>query len=186
MHMCIHLPGHICGDQRAALRHWFSPTIARAPGIEVKLLDFYSDCLPPLSSPPLSSSCQPPQKHYFPLGDRSGSLTALVTLSEDPVLVLSTHIGHLTTTCNSRSRVPDALLWPPQKPTHMWHIISETNTYTCMQIKIGLKILFQYAVHMKTRMFDFFILIFQTFCVSHKYSSSRCRLAVFQDLSGPK
>lgn len=150
-HICLLFCAHVYVYAPARAHMWRSAGNS-VPSIlsytEVKLLDLDSDCLPPLPS-----SCQPPQKHNFRLGDGSGSLTTLVTLSEDPYLVPSTHIGQLITTCNSRCRVSDALFWPPQKPTHMWHMLSEPNTYACMPIKIDLKILFQYAVHMRTKMF---------------------------------
>lgn len=35
-------------------------------------------------------------------------------------LAASTHIGQLTTSCNSRSREPNTLFRPLQVPTHAW------------------------------------------------------------------
>lgn len=54
-------------------------------------------------------------------------LIALAALAENQGSVPSTHVGWLTTTCNSSSRLSD-LFSPPNAPAHTSHTYSTIHT----------------------------------------------------------
>jgi hypothetical protein len=66
-------------------------------------------------------------------------IRALAAPAEDLSLVPSTHVGQITTTCNSGSRRPDALFWSPRAPgTGLVHMRACRQAYTyAYKIKIS-------------------------------------------------
>lgn len=60
-------------------------------------------------------------------------LRVLTAFTKDSNADPSTHIRWLTTACDSSSKGPSILLWPPWTPLHLWYIRTQTyrNTYKC-------------------------------------------------------
>ena len=62
-------------------------------------------------------------------GEMVHQLRALDTLAEDPSLLISTHIGKHTTTCNSSFWRSNSLLCPLMHEGTLLHVLTHINIY---------------------------------------------------------
>lgn len=66
-------------------------------------------------------------------GEMAQGLKALTARAESATLVASTHVRQFKTTCNSSSKRPNTLFWPPEVPALIC-----TNTHTLTDSAVGL------------------------------------------------
>lgn len=66
-------------------------------------------------------------------GEMAQGLKALTVCTESTTLVASTHVRQFKTICNSSSKRPNTLFWPPEVPALIC-----TNTHTLIDSAMGL------------------------------------------------